>query len=89
MHYQGMVLPWPLPWAVVWVVGVGNACCIHNWTRYCTRCTGNRCNIGYWTIVVVAVVDNGVVVDTFADVAAAKEIEKSLPVMIIKQWQCT
>ena len=82
MHCQGMVHPWPLPWAVVWVVGVGNACCIHNWTRYCTRCTGNRCNIGYWTIaVVVAVVDNGVV-DTFADVAAANQIEKSITFQI-------
>ena len=71
MHCQGMVHPWPLPWAVVWVVGVGNACCIHNWTRCCTRCTGNHCNIGYWTIVVVAVVDNVGVVDTFVDAVAA------------------
>ena len=71
MHCQGMVLPWPPPWAVVGVVDVGNACCIHSWIHCYTRCTDNRCNIGYWTIVVAAVVavDSGVV-DTIVDVAA-------------------
>ena len=72
MHYRVRDLPWPRPW-----VGVvaGNACCIHNWIRCCTHCTGNRYNNDYWAIavVVVAVVDNDVVaavVDTCVVVVA-------------------